>query len=810
MRLAILGTLITVTALTTGCGGGDGGGGSTTGGGSTGGGSTGSGGSSGMSRGTAASGIALGSAAITAKCRDGSTYSSTASVDGSFSITITASTYPCLLQAAKGGSVLRSVALAEGVVNITPLTDMVVAKLGAMPSGDYFAAFPSGATVSPLSAANVAAAQAAVRTALGSIANLALIPDLITTPFTAASPTSSGDNIDKAIDAVSAGLTAKGLTPYTVMTAMARGTDAATIQTQISSGSADALAGVPFASQWIQGRVRSGAGGGRLARIDGGLHSYKYGGAYGSGWMVSQDNGTSWQQRFAPISPQLITSFNGRLIATGEYFSYVSSSDGGQTWESIKRFPDVPSKYDNYSNGADCLVQSSGKLFAKAALASDAPLWVSTDGRTFELAGGTDINTFNNALGNSGTCNGVLPTAGPQNLLSVAGSPVVVGGSKYFRQSYTTLPVLTDGRSYNYLQEISSNGTTWTPIFIATNLSAEGIYEVAPGRFIAIGWRENDAAFRGIRATYLSIDGGVTWTDVGGGPAIQSFVTSVASIGNNIVAVGSDGLITRSANGGTAWTDVMPANTANASLGTVAGGNNVFVAAGGQGSIFRSADGGATWTQQPSGTTEDFRAIAYGNGKFIAITASGKVLASADGTSWASIGVGLTAFGPLQYRIQIAYGDGVFIAAVAPGACIGDYCAPGNTGVFYSHDGGVTWSRSSLGEASGATYGDGTFMALAYGATWISTDRGQTWAKKGIYPGVYCAQLAYGKGTFACAESAQDPNTKVYMGGIWASLDGGWNWKFYQVNGGAGEYLTYTGSRWVGVGQRNVVVTSSP
>jgi hypothetical protein len=637
-----------------------------------------------------------------------------------------------------------------------------------------------------------------------------MIADLITTPFTAATASSAGDNVDKALDAVNAGLAAKGLSTYNLATAFAKGTDSATIKTLINSGDAETLAGVPFKSPWIQGRVRSGAGGGGLERIDGNLHSFKYGGAFGAGWMVSQDNGSTWQQRFAPITPQLMASFNGRLVIAGEYFGYVSSPDGGQTWESIKRFPNVPSKYDNYSNGADCFVQSSGKLFAKAALTSDAPLWVSTDGRTFELAGGTDINTFNNALGNSGTCNGVLPNTGPQNLLSAAGSPVVVGGSKYFRQSYTTLPVRTDGRSYSYVQEISSNGTTWTPIFFAANWAAEGIYEVAPGRFIAIGWRENDAANRGIRATFLSIDGGVTWTDVGGGPAIKSFVTSVASIGNNIVAVGWDGLITRSTNGGTWWTDVVPANTANATLSNVAGGDNVFVAVGSQGSILRSADGGATWTQRSSGTTEDFRAIAYGNGKFIAIASSGKVLASADGTSWASTGAGLTAFGPLQSRIQIAYGNGAFVAAVAPGACIGDYCAPGNTGVFFSHDGGVTWSRSSLGEASGATYGDGTFMALAYGATWISTDRGQTWAKKGIYPGVYCAQLAYGKGTFACAEYAQDPNTKVYMGGIWASLDGGWNWKFYQVNGGAGEYLTYTGSRWVGVGQRNVVVISSP
>ncbi len=762
----------------------------------------------GQSQGTAAGGIAMSSATISVKCQDGSTFTTSASVSGAFAVTVSTAAYPCLLQATKGVTALRSVTLGAGVVNITPLTEMVVARLGGMPAGDYFAAFPSGTTGAALKEANVASAQTAVKTALSGVADLSVIPDLIKTPFTAATASSAGDTLDKALDAVNTGLSAKGLSVSNVATAFARGSDATTIKALVSSGNADALANVPFTKAWTQGRQRSGGGGRLLTRIDGTLHSY------GSEWLVSTDNGASWKQRFAPISPIRMTSFNGRLIFAGGLYSYRSSADAGQTWEPVRRLPGAP----NSANNIDCFVQSAGRLFATTTLVG-APVWVSTDGLTFEVATAADIATVTALLPTTDKCpGGILPNDGPRDLLSDDGyvhDPLATG-SKYFRQISTPIPGLTPNtlypRNYNYRLEISSDKAAWAPITVATYFRANLIAELSPGRFVTIGERENDKNGRRIPATYLSTDGGITWADVGGGPAITSNINDVASIGNNVVAVGWDTLITRSADGGMTWSDVVPANTSSANLAAVEAGNSVFVAVGEGGTILRSSDGGATWTQQSSGITEDFRDIAFGGGKFVAVSSSGKVLTSVDGTTWTLTGTGLTAYGPLQVRVQLAYGNGSFVATVATGVCIGSACSSGNAGVFSSQDGGATWSRSNLSDAFGVAYGNGYFIAQSTGDSsniWISTDLGRTWLSKGSAPTTYM-RLSYGGGIFATAASQQDPITGYYSLGVSSSLDGGITWKFYPVPGGVGENLFFTGTRWIGVGQSNTVVISSP
>ncbi|HJW57951.1 MAG TPA: carboxypeptidase regulatory-like domain-containing protein [Burkholderiaceae bacterium] len=75
--------------------------------------------------GTAATGAALSGANVTATCASG-TGSATSGTDGTYNVSITNGKAPCVLVATKGATVLRSIAPAAGVANITPLTDMLV------------------------------------------------------------------------------------------------------------------------------------------------------------------------------------------------------------------------------------------------------------------------------------------------------------------------------------------------------------------------------------------------------------------------------------------------------------------------------------------------------------------------------------------------------------------------------------------------------------------------------------------------------------------------------------------------------------
>jgi hypothetical protein len=110
--VALLGLLLTA------CGGGSGGSAASGGGSSSG--STVSG--------VAATGAAISGGAVSAVCVSGTAAGTTGS-DGSFSLNLdSGQTPPCMLKVSKGGLTLYSYAAAAGHVNITPLTDMVLAR----------------------------------------------------------------------------------------------------------------------------------------------------------------------------------------------------------------------------------------------------------------------------------------------------------------------------------------------------------------------------------------------------------------------------------------------------------------------------------------------------------------------------------------------------------------------------------------------------------------------------------------------------------------------------------------------------------
>ncbi len=79
--------------------------------------------------GLAATGAALANASVTAKCSSGPTVTGMTFSDGSFSIQLTGSqAMPCLVQVSNGAVTLHGFAVDAGRINVTPLTDWVIAK----------------------------------------------------------------------------------------------------------------------------------------------------------------------------------------------------------------------------------------------------------------------------------------------------------------------------------------------------------------------------------------------------------------------------------------------------------------------------------------------------------------------------------------------------------------------------------------------------------------------------------------------------------------------------------------------------------
>ncbi len=104
--------------------------------------------------GTAAVGAAIQSGTVTAECADGSGFTSTVTTaaDGSWSGDITSTALPCVLTVTGGtpSVTLRSYASQPGTINITPITDMVLALATGLADGSWVstpANWPESSTI---------------------------------------------------------------------------------------------------------------------------------------------------------------------------------------------------------------------------------------------------------------------------------------------------------------------------------------------------------------------------------------------------------------------------------------------------------------------------------------------------------------------------------------------------------------------------------------------------------------------------------------------------------------------------------------
>lgn len=184
-----LGLLATTVATLTACGGGGGGASPTAGK---------------IVNGVAATGLAIAGGRVSLNCTSGSTAPVTTSVDGSFSVDVSGVALPCVARVAytdsTGAHQLHSLVKALGNVNITPITDMVVANLSAT----GHAKDVDANEVKNYSDAQISTATRVVKSDLESrgVGTAYLPLDVIGTRFEAAHGSKKGDAHDGVLDAL--------------------------------------------------------------------------------------------------------------------------------------------------------------------------------------------------------------------------------------------------------------------------------------------------------------------------------------------------------------------------------------------------------------------------------------------------------------------------------------------------------------------------------------------------------------------------------------------------------------------------------
>lgn len=135
--------------------------------------------SGGTLSGTAAVGAPIVGGAVNITCAAGSALSTTTDTTGAWQVTVSGQTLPCAIQVAGGkvngidqASSYHSIAVTFGVVNITPLTDLVVANLSAQAPSTWFSGL-NGAALQTINQNTVNAAVSNINNALGLTATLA-------------------------------------------------------------------------------------------------------------------------------------------------------------------------------------------------------------------------------------------------------------------------------------------------------------------------------------------------------------------------------------------------------------------------------------------------------------------------------------------------------------------------------------------------------------------------------------------------------------------------------------------------------------
>ena len=184
------------------------------------------------------------------------------------------------------------------------------------------------------------------------------------------------------------------------------------------------------------------------------------------------------------------------------------------------------------------------------------------------------------------------------------------------------------------------------------------------------------------------------------------------------------------------WRNPLP--TGN-TLHTVAYGNGSFVAVGDAGAVLVSTDA-TNWTLRSVPTGNSLAAITYGNGKFVAVgnaalySSSATIIVSTDATNWISP---FPAANNALYAV--AFGNGTFVAV-------------GHDETIVTSTDGTNWVKrrempSGL-RLAGVAYGNGLFMATAYGSgvVLVSSDA-VNWVARPPF-GSSFRSIAFGNGVF--------------------------------------------------------------
>ncbi len=477
-----------------------------------------------------------------------------------------------------------------------------------------------------------------------------------------------------------------------------------------------------------------------------------------NGVFRSTDNGTSWDSVNVGLTTkniQCLAAKGNNIYAGGNNFSSATGflfllSDSGATWKSLDSgFPKLQYSMSIYSikvcgnnvyalsnengifrsvdNGITWTAGDSGLVYPLDTLMYNYKpykIWdVAVSGDTIFALSGKDIfisydsasswtaikteeiacSSFTSLAlaGNNllvGTYEGLYKSsdcgknwsAGNFELANIQISKLVSKGDTIFA---TDEP--GGGLGLPQLYRSADNGKTWT------------VLNKFNGWINSLYVRGNDIFVGCYDTLYRSSDNGTTWSTIGAG--LQ--VTSIAAIGNTILAgTGNDGLYRTTDNGNTWWSSANTGLPDSGILSLAVTRNCIF--AGTTAGLFRSLDNGIYWTAVNSGSIEIYAKYLAVDGNTIVAAFYNSVHISKDnGQNWTTVTISTPPVDILSLAIK---GEVIFVGTYG--------------GVFQITDDGNGWDVTNTKLIAGKSP-NGISLTVNGTHVFAGTRKGSVWCR---------------------------------------------------------------------------------
>ena len=280
----------------------------------------------------------------------------------------------------------------------------------------------------------------------------------------------------------------------------------------------------------------------------------------------------------------------------------------------------------------------------------------------------------------------------------------------------------------------------------------------------------------------------------GCGPSVDTGYSSTSGSSNNTGGGSTGGTLTGL---GYTW-EAGTSGTTN-DFRSLAFGNSIWVAVGngaGVGVIGKSTDG-KTWALTSENDTSyyDLINVAFGNNTFVALSGTNGILTSSDGVNWARAAVNATTTSggsPLPQNLTAAvYGNGLWVAVDNM------FYTDDGFGIWKSTDNGASWNVEFLSggyaQPTAMAYGNGLYVIVGYGGLMLTSPDGTNWTNRTLTTGQAMMGITYANGEFVAITN--DAHSLVSTDGI--------NWTSYPMDISYMNGISYGGGIFLAYGALN-------